>query len=206
MNELILKNICDFYEKYTKTLEYDIDIYWKLLQKMFHCTINEDFEKLLYEAIDIIKRNKKRDKYVSSYRAFIQNYSKEYKNMDVFSIVFLKNKSLLPVLKKHDIKCYGMKYYDPPIYKPLIERDIETVDFLMKNGYDIIDEVGIAYYDTFEYDGCDMVERLVIEKNTTSIRYIYENVPLENIIEHEKWSYSPKTRFVRYVYDHILPY
>ncbi|ABU43854.1 hypothetical protein AR158_C309R [Paramecium bursaria Chlorella virus AR158] len=65
MNELILKNICLFYEKYKKTREYAEDVYKKYLKKLFYCKNTSEFEQLIFELIDFIKKCRNMSDYPS---------------------------------------------------------------------------------------------------------------------------------------------
>lgn len=205
MNELILKNICLFYEKYKKTRGYAEDVYKKYLKKLFYCKNTSEFEQLLFELIDFIKKCRNRSwRSICDTRAELFWHSDyDFGYMDLFSIVFLKRKELMYVLKENEIKYSNSSLVHPPIYKPLLERDIKNVDILVKNGFDIINEHGFTYFERpySDDDIIDMVEILMNEKNTTSIRYIYENVPIKNILK-----YNERRKFTRYVYNYILPY
>jgi hypothetical protein len=136
-----------------------------------------------------------------------QVYSRKYNWMDLFSIVYLKKKELLPVLKENGVKYTVSRTVDSPIYAPLVARDMQVVDFLYKNGADIIDEKGYVYYDMDYVDIYgDMVDRCIIEKNNTSIRYVYKNTPVKSIIERHKNVFTRETLFINYLYDYIMPY
>lgn len=107
--------------------------------------------------------------------------------IDLFYIVYIKNKLLLPILKKNCIYYYSSDILaTPPIYKSLIERDTKATTFLLNNGHDIINESGFVYFNRNIHDyetRIDIIDQLILQKNNTSIRCIYENVSIEHIIK-----------------------
>lgn len=179
------------------------NMYLDILEKMFHCKNTMVFDTLLQEAINFMHKNPK----CSTTLLFIHDYSIKYRMMDLFAIVYLKKKELLPVLKENGIKYIVSKRAYSPIYTPLIKRDIQSVDFLYRNGTDIIAENGFVYFYFEDVDMYgDMVDRCMIEKNNTGIRYIYENTPVEILLKRHKNDFTKETLFVNYLYDYIMPY
>jgi hypothetical protein len=84
---------------------------------------------------------------------------------------------------------------------PLMNKDIDTVDYIVSNGYQIIDESGYCFYEYRRPDLKNMVEVLIDMKNTTSLRYIYEHTSVNALKE-----YFERHKLFEYVYEHILPY
>lgn len=208
MNKLIFQNICNFYEKYNKSEEFIGELYVKLLQKLFYCKNSNIFEQILYEIIDIRKKMNKDD---SFWRTQISYYfwHSLVGWIDLFYIVYIKNKLLLPILKKNCIYYYSSDILaTPPIYKSLIERDTKATTFLLNNGHDIINESGFVYFNRNIHDyetRIDIIDQLILQKNNTSIRCIYENVSIEHIIKKNNNS-LPNMGILLFIYDHILPY
>jgi hypothetical protein len=179
------------------------DMYLDILEKMFNCKDTILFDTLLQEALNFIQKNPK----CSTTLLFTHDYSIKYRMMDLFSIVYLKKKELLPVLKENGIKYIVSKRAYSPIYAPLIDRDMQLVDFLYRNGAYIISENGFVYFYFQDVDIYgDMVDRCMIEKNNTSMRYIYENTPVKSLLERHKNVYTKETLFINYLYDYIMPY
>lgn len=181
--------------------------YESLLHELFESKNTQEFKNLLHKIIDFIY-TWKFYKSIRSIRIYIThdytifNYIMcRYYTMGLFDIVLMKNKDLLPILKKHNIECGNTSFTYPPVYIPLMKRDIDTVDYIVKNGCPIINESGYCFYDCGRRDEKDMVDLLIDMNNTTSIRYVYNQTNLEALLKK-----CDSKNFFRYVYDHILPY
>jgi hypothetical protein len=175
--------------------------YEQILGNMFNCKNSKKFEKLCKTAVNMIHRHKTLE-YI---RVSIGDYQSEYYEwMNIFSIVLLKNKELIQLLKKNDIVYHPTRNYPPPVFKPLLDRDTDRVDFLVRNGVEIVGPQRRVYY--YLDDGgnaVDILDKLITDGNTTAIKYIYKNVPLENIVDDE---IRINADLFQYIYDKILPY
>ena len=183
--------------------------YERFLYELYKCKDPLEFERILYNIFDFLDTWKffKSVPYstrMSMYKARgwtpFYYYISRYDSLCLFDIVFLKNKKLLPELKKRNIGYVNSKLSYPIIYDPLMNKDIETVDYIVSNGYKIIDDSGYCFYD-YRKPEKDMVEVLIDMKNTTSIRYIYDHTSIGALKEH-----CSRGRLLKYIYDHILPF
>lgn len=181
----------------------DRDKYIVLLENLFYS--KQNFEEKLKIILDFLKSCFYKS--IKYERLYDEEYNKfdytvaRFPSLDLFSIVLIKNKSFLPLLKEHKIKSTNSRRVFTPVYDPLMSRDVDAVDYLVKNGCDIITNTGFCFFDFYREDRKDMIDILLDEKITTSVRYIYENTPIENILQCEA-----RNNFMKYVYDHILPY
>lgn len=184
--------------------------YATLLYELYECKDPREFERLLYGIFDFLEtwnffKTLKESTYVdlvSKQRwPLYGDHTYRYDRLCLFDIVFLKNKKLLPELKKRNIKYVNSQLSYPIIYDPLMNKDIDTVDYIVSNGYEIINEYGLCFLEYRRPDNKDMVEVLIDTKNTTSIGYIYKNTSASALKKHCAWH-----RLSKYVYEHILPY
>ena len=175
--------------------------YEQLLSEMFNCKNSKKFENLCMMAVNMIHHNKT----LAYLRVSIGDYQSEYYEwMNIFSIVLLKNKELIQFLKNNDIVYHPSISYPPPVFKPLLDRDTDRVDFLVRNGVEIVGPQRRVYY--YLDDGgnaVDILDKLITDGNTMAIKYIYKNVPLENIVSDET---RINADLFQYIYDKILPY
>lgn len=181
--------------------------YESLLRQLFECKNAREFELLLQKIIDFLDVCKYYPSLQERSRIYINDYwvfnyiMAHYYSVCLFDVVLMKNKKLLPFLKKHNIKYVNSRFTYPPVYDHLMNRDIDTVDYIVANGYDIIDEDGYCFYDCGRQDGKDMVDLLIDMKNTTSIKYIYEHTSIGALQK-----YYPNKHLFKYVYEHLLPF
>ena len=175
--------------------------YEQILGEMFNCKNSKKFEKLCMMAVNMVRHNKT----LAYIRVSIGDYHSEYYEwMNIFSLVLLKNEKLTQFLKNNDIVYHSSRNYPPPVFKPLLDKDIDRVDFLVRNGVEIVGpQRRVYYYLDAGGNAVDILDKLITDGNTTAIKYIYKNVPWENIVDDE---IRINADLFQYLYDKILPY
>jgi hypothetical protein len=184
--------------------------YERFLYELLDCKDPQEFERILYSIFDFLDtwkffKSVPESTCISMYKARrwfpFCGYACRFDCLCLFDIVFLKNKKLLPELKKRNLGYVNSRMTYPIIYDYLMNKDIDTVDYIVSNGYEIISEYGWCFYDYHKPEIKDMVEILIDMKNTTSLMYIYEHTSVNALKE-----YFERHKLFEYIYEHVLPY